>query len=372
MAVEPAVASVLGWDDGWQATWDRTVRDGWRPARVVTADRDTWLVAPLDDVSDPVAATISGRLRHETMTPGNLPAVGDWVAAASADDQRAVIHAVLERRSSVARSGADATRRGSGRLSDEQVLAANVDLVLIVAGLDRDFNLRRIERYLAVAWASGATPVLVLNKADTDDDLDGHRVAAEAIAPGVEVLAISALEGTGLDALQARIGARTSVVIGSSGVGKSTLVNRLLGHSRQTTAAVRADDDRGRHTTTRRELVILPGGGLLIDTPGLRALDVAGAADGIDAAFADVAELAARCRFRDCSHRAEPGCAVRAATVDGSLAVDRLESYRKLERELAFEARRTDPVATAEERRRWKIIHTSVRQAYRERYGREE
>jgi ribosome biogenesis GTPase len=212
--------------------------------------------------------------------------------------------------------------------------------------------------------------LLVLNKADIDADLEGHRAAASAVAPGVDVVAMSAVTGLGVDLVAERLGpGSTAVVVGSSGVGKSTLINALLGEERQATSAVRTDDARGRHTTTVRELLPLPSGALLVDTPGLRSLDVSGAADGFDAAFADVAELAERCRFRDCRHEGEPGCAVREAVQAGLLDEDRVAGHRKLERELAYEARRIDPRAQAEERRRWRSIQRSVGQVYRVKYG---
>ncbi|HEY7735568.1 MAG TPA: ribosome small subunit-dependent GTPase A [Candidatus Limnocylindrales bacterium] len=359
----------LGWDEAWAATFRGLGLDGIHPARVVQAHRDSWLVAGVEPAEEPRRATVAGRLRHETLGPADLPAVGDWVATTVSTDAL-VIQAVLARRSAVGRAPRDETGRGGIRSADEQVLAANVDDVLVVSGLDRDFNLRRIERYLAVAWSSGATPLLVLNKADLDADVEGHRVAAQAVAPGVEVIAISAHTGAGLDDLRMRLRpGRTAVILGSSGVGKSTLLNALLGTGRQLTGAVREDDQRGRHTTTARELVVLPSGALLIDTPGLRSLDVAGAADGMDAAFADVAELARSCRFQDCRHAGEPGCAVTASIAAGNLAAERLASYRKLEKELAFEARKRSPRAMAEERRRWRLIHQSAQRHARDRYG---
>jgi ribosome biogenesis GTPase len=364
--------AALGWDGEWAATYAaRAGGDHRRPARVVAAHKDRWVLGGLGGPDGRAAATIAGRLRFEALGPADLPAVGDWVVV-SGPVEEPVIQAVLTRRTAVTRSGGDGSRRGGGRIADEQVLAANVDTVVVVAGLDRDFNVRRIERYLAVAWSSGASPLLVLNKADIDVDLEGHRTAAEAVAPGVDVVAISALVGSGVDVVAGRLRpGSTAVVVGSSGVGKSTLINALVGEDRQATGAVRTDDARGRHTTTARELVALPSGALLIDTPGLRALDVSGAADGFDAAFADVAELAQRCRFRDCRHEGEPGCAVREAVGAGLLDEARVAGYRKLERELAYEARRNDPRAQAEERRRWRTIQRSVGQVYRVKYGEE-
>lgn len=371
----------LGWDPGWASAFLPFESAGWRPARVVAAHRDAWMLATADGDRD---AVISGRFRHEALGPGDLPAVGDWVAVAggigdpgtiggvgSTSPDTAVIHAVLPRRSSFRRSTGDENR--SPTLANEQVFAANVDLAFVVAGLDGDFNLRRLERYLAVAWSGGATPVILLNKSDLAGDLDGQRTAAEAVAPGVEIRAMSALNGDGVVALASDHLApgRTAVVLGSSGVGKSTLVNALLGHERMRTSTVRDDDSRGRHTTTHRELVRLPGGALLIDTPGIRSLGVAGAADGLDRAFADIAALAATCRFSDCSHESEPGCAVQAALADGTLAPERYESHRKLEREAAHVARSGDPLLRAAERRRWRIIHTSVNRRMQQKYGSE-
>jgi ribosome biogenesis GTPase len=246
-----------------------------------------------------------------------------------------------------------------------------VDIALVVAGLDGDFNLRRLERYLAVAWSGGTTPVILLNKADVASDLDGLRVAAEAVAPGVEVRVMSALTGDGVAGLAADHlpAGRTAVVLGSSGVGKSTLVNALVGHERQRTAGVRADDAKGRHTTTTRELVRLPGGAVLIDTPGIRSLGVAGAGAGMDTAFADITALAAACRFSDCRHEAEPGCAVRAALADGRLSAERLVSHRKLEKEAAHAARKGDRLAQAAEKRKWRNISASVSQHMQRKYG---
>ena len=360
--IEPVPATAgtnlagLGWDPGWAAAFLPFDAAGWHPARVVAAHRDAWVLStPEGDRS----AIISGRLRHEALGPGDLPAVGDWVAAAGLrSDGTVVIQAVLPRRTAFRRSTGD----DGPTLAGEQVLAANVDVAFVVTGLDGDFNLRRLERYLAVAWSGGATPVILLNKADLASDLEGQRLAAEAVAPGVEVRPMSALHGDGVAELAADHLApgRTAVVLGSSGVGKSTLVNALLGTERMRTGAVREDDARGRHTTTHRELLRMPGGALLIDTPGIRSLGVAGAADGIDSAFADIAALAAGCRFGDCRHETEPGCAVRAALADGTLARDRFESHRKLEREAAYVARSSDPLLRAEERRKWRAIHASA------------
>ena len=365
----------LGWDAGWASAFEPFAAGGRRPARVVAVHKETAIVR--GEVDDDRPATVSGRFRYDALATSDFPAVGDWVAleaagaAASADDA-AVIAAVLPRRAAFVRSAADASRRSAGHLADEQVIAANVDIAFLVAGLDGDFNLRRLERYLAVAWSSGVTPVIVLNKADVARDLEERLVAVATIAPGVPVVVLSALTGDHVADLQPYLGlGRTSVVLGSSGVGKSTLLNTLLGERRQSTGDVREDDSRGRHTTTHRELFALPGGALLIDTPGIRSLEVAGADEGVDTAFEDIADLATHCRFTDCRHEGEPGCAIRSAIADGTLGQDRLASYRKLEREVAHAERREDPRARAAEAKRWRQIHKAVDRHMDQKYGKE-
>jgi ribosome biogenesis GTPase len=336
-------------------------------ARVIAVHKETSIVRGPDGLDRP--AVVAGRFRFEALASSDYPAVGDWVTIADGQDQ-VVIIAVLPRRSAFVRSAADATRRTASNLADEQVLAANVDVAFLVAGLDLDFNLRRLERYLAVAWSSGVRPVIVLNKADVALDLDDRLLAVQSIAPAVPIVVLSALTGDHLADLAPYLApGQTAVVLGSSGVGKSTLVNALLGEQRQTTAAVREDDSRGRHTTTHRELFELPGGALLIDTPGIRALEVAGADEGVETAFDDIADLALGCRFSDCRHEGEPGCAVRLALDDGRLTADRLASHRKLERELAHAERKGDARARAAEAKRWKWVHKALSRHMQTKYG---
>lgn len=323
----------LGWTLELETAFAGHGAVGRRPARILVEHQGGYTIRTADTVG---SAAVSGRYRFEARGPEDFPAVGDWVAIDGAPEREtAVIHALMPRRSAF-------TRLAAGPRAEAQVVAANVDVVLIAMGLDGDFNLRRLERYLAVGWSSGALPVVLLTKADRCADIEGHVVAVTAVAPGVPVLAISALTGFGLAALAEHLGpGRTAAVLGSSGVGKSTLVNALLGAEALATAAVRPGDDRGRHTTSHRELVILPDGACIVDTPGMRELGLMGGGEGLDEAFADIDEIASDCRFSDCRHDREPGCAVTAAIGDGRLTADRLTARRKLEREAAGnEARR--------------------------------
>ena len=309
-------------------------------------------------------ARTAGRLLHHAPGAESLPTVGDWVALQlPAGDGEALLHAVLPRQGVLA-------RREAGSERDGQLIAANLDVVFLMAGQDDDFNPRRLERALTLAWNSGAAPVVVLSKADLLDDVEARVQEVEALAPGVPVLALSAQTGEGVDSLLSWLPAgKTGVLLGSSGVGKSTLVNRLLGEERLATQAVREDDSRGRHTTTHRELFALPGGGLLIDGPGMREFGIWGEEEGVDSAFADILALAEGCRFSDCEHRSEPGCAVRAAVEEGTLEAARLGSYEKLRREQAHHQRQVDPLARKEHRRHWGSIVKSVRQLSRSKRG---
>ncbi|MDF1535284.1 MAG: ribosome small subunit-dependent GTPase A [bacterium] len=303
-----------------------------------------------------VAAQVTGRIRSS-----GLPGVGDWVAVrADPDFEKGTIAAILPRKSAFSRSAI-------GRMVSEQVIAANIDEVFIVTDLDTDFNLRRIERYITLVYNSGAIPVVVLNKTDLALDVQSVLDETEAVSPGIPVYAVSAEEGQGIDQLENRLGhGKTVAFLGSSGVGKSTLINCLLGEERMEVGAVREGDGKGRHTTTHRELILLPGGGAVIDTPGMREIGVWGDEQGLAGAFPEVGDLASACRFRDCRHEIEKGCAVIAAADSGAIDSDRLESYRKLRAEFENLEVRKGRHARMEERREGKRFAKMVREVERD------
>ncbi|MHB8530636.1 MAG: ribosome small subunit-dependent GTPase A [Caulobacteraceae bacterium] len=341
-----------GWSDALARQFNLSYPAGFVPGRVIVQQRGLWtLVTHKGECT----AELSGRLGLEAAS-GGYPVVGDWVALNQASEgERAVIHHVLPRRTAF-------VRRAAGPAGGEQVVAANADLAFLTASLNADLNPRRLERYLAAAWQSGAKPVIVLTKADLCPDVGAAASEAQGLAIDTPVIAVSAVSGEGLDDLRGHLEpGRTAVLLGSSGVGKSTLVNALLGVPRMATGAVRADDERGRHTTSHRELILLPSGGLLLDTPGMRELGLWDSEEGLSAAFEDVEALAARCRFSDCGHTSEPGCAVRTALESGLLDANRWKSYGKLQRELAHLESRDNPALRAARRRRWVQINKANR-----------
>ncbi len=343
----------LGWDAFFADAFAPHEANGLTPARVAARHHGP---CELLTARGRIGGMPAGKLSDD-----ELPVVGDWVAARKLDgERRAVIEAVLPRRTAF-------TRKEAWRRAVEQVVAANVDTMFLTTAFGADLNPRRIERYLTATWDSGAVPVLVVNKLDEAVDAAAELARVEQVALGVPVLAISAATGEGLDALDPHLGrGRTVAVVGSSGVGKTTLVNRLLGGARNVTAPTSAGG-KGRHTTTRRDLFPLPGGGLLLDTPGMRELQLWADVEALDSTFPEVAALAARCRFGDCGHGGEPGCAVRDALADGSLPPDRYEAWRKLQRELrALEVRR-DARLRAESKREAKQMERNLRRYYGER-----
>jgi ribosome biogenesis GTPase len=347
----------LGWDERFAADAAEHIEQGFEPGRVAVEHRGAYTVFT---AAGSVDAALTGKMRFDSLDRGELPAVGDWVMLErTPGGGRAVVRAVLPRRSSF-------SRKVAGETTEQQVLTANIDTVFLVTALNQDKNLRRIERYLALAWESGAAPVIVLTKADLCEDVLGAIVEVGAIAPGVSIHAVSVVTDEGFDELATYFkNNRTVSLLGSSGVGKSTIVNRLAG-SDMKVQAIR-EDGKGRHTTSHREMILLPDGGIIVDTPGMRELQMWEANEGIDTAFADVTAYAAECRFNDCSHETEPGCAVKEAIEKGELSAERLESFRKLERELAFLERKVDKRLQHEEARKWRKLNAEARSRTRHR-----
>ncbi|MCL4517391.1 MAG: ribosome small subunit-dependent GTPase A [Firmicutes bacterium] len=366
----------MGWNPHFQRAFEPYAGSGCLAARVASEYQDIYR---LYTEQGEVLAKVSGKLRFQARGRQDFPAVGDWVAintgangapaenevanqtainpsqAAITPNQAVTIQAVLPRRSKF-------SRKLAGRTTEEQVVAANVNTVFLVTALNGDFNPRRMERYLTMAWESGANPVIILNKADLCDNVELKIAESAAVAIGAPIHAISCTREEGLDALAPYLKKGCTVaLLGSSGVGKSTLVNRLVGDDIRQVRDVRGGDDRGRHTTTNRDLIRLPQGGLIIDTPGMRELQLWDADKGLQDTFEDIAALAGQCRFRDCRHRSEPGCAVQEALISGELDSGRYESYRKLQKELAYLDRKEDPAEQRTEKERWKKIHQAAK-----------
>ncbi|QQR91333.1 MAG: ribosome small subunit-dependent GTPase A [Myxococcales bacterium] len=313
----------LGWTAELDHYFTQLGHPDWAPGRIARVDRERFGVWT---ASGEIPAELSGKIRD---TSADHVCVGDWVAL-TLHNGLGIMHARLPRKTSI-------SRKAAGEQTAEQALAANIDAVLLVCGLDADFNLRRIERALTLVMNSGASPIIVLNKADQCDNLPAKITLTEQVAPHMPVCAVSATTGLGLEELRTHLKAQqTFVLLGSSGVGKSTLTNSLLEQTRMQTGALRSSVEKGHHTTTHRQMWLLPNGALCIDTPGLRELGLWGSDEGLDVVFPEIEALARTCRFHDCSHEVEPGCAIQAALQDGALSSERYESWLKLRREYAF------------------------------------
>lgn len=342
-----------GWNDFFANHFVPYRQQGFSVARVVIECRNSYI---LQSDNAEISAEITGKLRYRASDRQDFPAVGDWVVIRTREKEgTATIHEILPRKSKF-------SRKAAGSETTEQIVATNIDTVFLVSGLDGDFNPRRIERYLILAWESGANPVIVLNKADVCPNLENCLAEVEAVALGVPIITISAATNQGLETLQPYLQpGQTVALLGSSGVGKSTITNQLLGETVQAVQTVRQGDSRGKHTTTYRELLRLPTGGLIIDTPGMRELQIWSGEEGISESFADIAELAQQCRFRDCQHAHEPGCAVRQALQDGSLDASRFANYQKLQKEIKYMERKQDQREYIAEKEKWKKITKAMR-----------
>jgi len=327
----------LGWNDFFAEKSAMYIDKGWSAGRIAREQKNMyWLFS--ENAEEP--AMMSDKLFMSIFSSVELPAVGDWVLFRREENfEKVIIEAILPRMNKFSRKGKDSfgrnySKRGS---SDEQVISANIDTVFMVMSLDRDFNLRKLERYLALIWDCGSNPVIVLNKADQCEDVENYLEEAEAVAQGMPVHVVSALENTGIDELLKYIeSGKTVTFVGSSGVGKSSIINRIVGEEKQYVSYVREGDKRGRHTTTTREMILLNSGGILIDNPGMRDIKLAVNEETLDRTFSDITELFSQCKFRNCRHETEPGCAVIAAIESGELSAERYENYLKLQREVKF------------------------------------
>ena len=338
----------FGWSEFFEVTFKSYDDSGYSAGRVALEHKNLYRVYTHHGE---MLAELSGKLRHEAVNRSDLPAVGDWVVIRSQPEHgRALIRAVLPRRTSFA-------RKTAGARTEEQIVGANIDTVFLFTSLNQDFSLRRIERYLMIAWESGANPVVILSKSDLCDRVAHFVDEVRAVARGVPIHAISVVTGDGLQEIaQYFKRGQTVAVLGSSGVGKSSLINHLAGVDLLKVQTVREHDDRGRHTTTHRELVLLPGGGLVLDTPGMRELQLWDGDESLQLVFDDIEALAGRCFFSDCRHEDEPRCAIREAVAAGTIDAERYQSYEKLQKELNYQARRKDKLSEIVEKKKWKKL----------------
>nr|WP_243767253.1 ribosome small subunit-dependent GTPase A [Paenibacillus agricola] len=339
---------------GFQPFFELQHREGFQAGRVALEHKHMYRIYCEDGEW---LGELSGKSRYEAHHREDYPAVGDWVwITKQPGEQRVVIHGVMMRKSKF-------SRKAAGSSIEEQIVATNIDRVFLVMALNRDFNIRRLERYLLLAYESGASPEIVLTKMDLCDDVAARQSEVETVAFGVPVYVVNSLADAGVASiLQTLVQGETIALLGSSGAGKSTLLNSLYGEERQKTGAARDGDDRGKHTTTHRELVVLPGGALIIDTPGMRELQLWEGSESMGEAFQDIDSLAASCRFADCGHNQEPGCAIQLALSAGDLDSERWSSFLKLQKELAYIERKADAGAARAEKDRWKKIHKQMRE----------